>query len=89
MRISSRAFYVAAEMFRAWGPGEIALKAWTRISPLQQEAEQSRSEWRLWLLFWAVFLIGCTMAVTVASSKERSAHGFPFLPMPEMPGNAL
>ncbi len=48
------------------------MKAWTRISPLQQEAEQSRSEWRLWLLFWAVFLIGCTMAVTVASSADRS-----------------
>lgn len=87
MRVSSRAFYVAAEMFRAWGPREAALKAWTRISPLQ--VMQSRSEWRMWLLFWAVFLIGCTMAVTVASSKERGALGSPFLPIPEMPGNAL
>jgi len=67
---------MAMEMaFRTREPREIAVRAWTRLSLLQQEGLNNRNDWRMWLLFWAVFLAGCTMAVAVASLEEHELDG--------------
>lgn len=46
-----------------------------RLSLLQQEGLNNRNDWHMWLLFWAVFLAGCTMAVTVTSLEEHDFEG--------------
>lgn len=76
MKLISRAFYAAMEMaFRTRESREIAARARMRLSLLQQEGLNNRNDWHMWLLFWAVFLAGCTMAVTVTSLEEHDFEG--------------
>ncbi|WP_143531477.1 hypothetical protein [Xaviernesmea oryzae] len=82
MKLISRAFYVTVgTAFKTKGSREIALRAWTRLSLLQQEGLNNRNDWPIWLLFWMVFLAGCTMAAKVASPDGCDPERFQYYPM--------
>ena len=73
MGLVSRTCYFVIEMtFKAWELRTTASRVWTWLSPVEQEGSRSGNEWRMWLLFWVVFLVGCTLTAAVASSWNRS-----------------
>ncbi|WGI66657.1 hypothetical protein QEO92_16705 [Neorhizobium petrolearium] len=78
MVLFSRVFYVIVGMiaaFRTMGLRNTTSRAWIRLYPVRPDGVQNRFDWRMWLPFWAVFFIGCAMAVVVASSGERNPEG--------------
>ena len=78
MTIFSKAFYVVVSvtaLLRGLGPRDLAFKTRALLSPFRTEEAQNRVDWRIWLLFWTVFFIGCVMAVLAASSGERHSEG--------------
>ncbi|MFB9952484.1 DUF4375 domain-containing protein [Rhizobium puerariae] len=68
----------------------MASRIWTRFFPFQQEGVQNRVDWRIWVLFWAVVLIGCTMAVAAAAGpNDCNLDRLRRYPMKEMLGNRV
>ncbi len=78
MTLFDKAYCVALEVLavtRSTAQRHLAGRAWPRVSTPGRTIIRDGLDWRIWLVFWTVFVAGCGMAVLVASTGERDPEG--------------